>query len=354
MFIISFTPIVPRPKYTFMDQLLDLTTDKKISAVQVFHEFAEAQKKSWPLAKANYEELKLVENKQFQFEGFHIQVQFNPERIRSSAAKVDKKSIAERKCFLCNENRPHQQQALAFGDQFLILVNPYPIFKTHLTISSNTHIAQRFLGNIQPLLELSAAMEGLTVFYNGPESGASAPDHLHFQAGDSSFLPVNKEFEALKSNSGQLLYSGANTQVWAFDNYLRKMISVQTTSLSEGIGVMNMLYQKFSKLQPEKIEPMMNVLCSWAKGKWTIYMFPRKAHRPTQFFASGVEQLLISPGAVDLGGVFIISRREDFERITKEDIVDILAQVSLNDDTFAELTNVMMDNLNRKLIIDLE
>lgn len=337
-----------------MDQLLDLITDTNISAVQVLHEFAQTQKQSWPLAKANYEGLKLVEDKHFQFNGFQIKVQFNPERIRSSAAKVDKESIAERKCFLCNENRPHQQKTLAFGDQFLILLNPYPIFKTHLTISSNTHIAQRFLDNTKALLELAAAMEGFTVFYNGPESGASAPDHLHFQAGDSAFLPVNKEFEWLKSNSGQLLYSGVETQVWAFENYLRKMISVETTSLTEGLGVMDVFYQKFRELQPEKIEPMMNVLCSWVKGKWTIHLFPRKAHRPTQFFATGMNQLLISPGAVDLGGVFIIARREDFDSITKEDIVDILAQVSLNHGTFAELTKQMMNNLSRKLIVDLE
>ena len=111
-----------------MDQLLHLI-DTNNSAAQVLNEFAEAQKQSWPLAKANYEGLKLVEVKQFQFDGFQIKVQFNPERIRSSVAKVDKESIAERKCFLCNENRPPQQQALAFGDQYLILVNPYPIFK---------------------------------------------------------------------------------------------------------------------------------------------------------------------------------------------------------------------------------
>ena len=335
-----------------MDQLLDLIIDTNISAKQVLNEFAETQIQSWPLANANYEGLKLVEVKQFQFDGFQIKVQYNPERMRSSSAKVDQESIAERKCFLCNENRPHEQQAIAFGDQFLILVNPYPIFKTHLTISSNTHIAQRFINNAKSMLELAAAMVGFTILYNGPESGASAPDHLHFQAGENDFLPVNQEFEWLKINGGKLLYSGLKTQVWAFDNYLRKMISVETGDLSEGLEVMEVFCQKFSILQPEKIEPMMNVLCTFTKGKWSIHLFPRKAHRPTQFFAKGAEQLLISPGSVDLGGVFVIPRKEDFKKITTSDIIDILAQVSLNHEPFTELTMEIFNDLKWNLLLD--
>jgi len=141
-----------------MDQLLDLKYTKK-SAKQTIKEFAKSQKKSWPLAKANYEGLRSVENKEFQFDGFKIKVQFNLERILSSAAKVDSKSIAERKCFLCYENRPVEQQAIPFGGQFLILINPYPIFDTHLTITSTTHTDQRFLPNIQSMFQLSESLE---------------------------------------------------------------------------------------------------------------------------------------------------------------------------------------------------
>lgn len=327
-----------------MDQFIDLIGNEK-SAIQILSEFAEAQKQSWPLAKANYEGLKSVEVKEFQFDGFEIKVQFNPERILSSAAKVDTKSIAERICFLCNENRPPEQKAIAFGDEFLILVNPYPIFKTHLTISSNTHVAQRFITNARALLDLAAAMEGFTILYNGPESGASAPDHLHFQAGESDFMPVAKDLKWLKVHGGQVLLSGIHTQVWAFEHYLRKMISVETNSMTEGLAVMDVFYHEFRELQPDKVEPMMNVLCSWKEGKWTIHLFPRKAHRPTQFFASGSGQLLISPGSVDLGGVFVVPRSEDFDKITREDIVDILAQVSINQDIFTILTEEMKGNL---------
>lgn len=328
-----------------MAQLLDIITQTKKSSNQIFHEFVESEKLLWPLAAANYNGLKSVEEKQFQFDGFQIKVQFNPERMRSSAAKVDKQSIAARKCFLCSENRPVEQDAIAFGDDFLILVNPFPIFQTHFTITCNSHIDQRFIPNVKSMLEIAAAMEGFTVFYNGPECGASAPDHLHFQAGESSFMPIATEFEQLKSTALQL-YSVAETQVWAFDNYLRKMISVETSSLDEALRIIGIYYTHFQAMQPEKVEPMMNALCSFSDGKWTIHLFPRKLHRPRQFFAEGNDQLLISPASVDFGGVFITPRKEDFDKITEEDIENIFNQVSLNQDTFQELTEKIRQDLN--------
>ena len=238
-----------------------------------------------------------------------------------------------------------EQDAIAFGDDYLILVNPFPIFKTHFTISCNSHIDQRFIPNVQSLLELARAMEGFTVFYNGPECGASAPDHLHFQAGENGFMPIAEDFERLKPTARKL-FSGAETNVWAFDKYLRKMISVETTSLDEGLRIIGIYYSYFQAMQPEKVEPMMNVLCAYSGGKWTIHLFPRKLHRPRQFFAEGNDQLLISPASVDFGGVFITPRKEDFDRITMDDIEDMFKQVSLNQDTFQELTAKIESDLN--------
>lgn len=320
-----------------MDHFSELQYTGTKSGSQILHEFAEFQKRIWPLAEVNYEGLKSVEEKVFQFDGFQIKAQFNPERIKSSAAKVDKQSIAERKCFLCNENRPAEQQAIAFGNDFLILINPYPIFKTHFTISSNLHTDQQFLPHTKSMLLLARAMDGFTIFYNGPQAGASAPDHLHFQAGEKGFMRIDHEFHSLKKLSGRALILGQNTKVWSFNNYLRKMISVVTRSMEEAIAVLETYYKCFEQLQPEKNEPMMNVLCSWSEDEWTIHLFPRKKHRPTQYFAEGEEQLLISPGAVDMGGVFIIPRREDFDKITKEDVADILEQVSLDENHFNTL-----------------
>lgn len=327
-----------------MTQLIDLITNTNKTATQILGEFTESQLQAWPLAAANFKGLEKVEEKSFQFDGFQIRAQFNPERMRSSVAEVDKQSIAARKCFLCNENRPPEQEGISFGDDFLILVNPFPIFKNHFTISCNWHIDQRFFPNVKTLLELSAAMEGFTVFYNGPECGASAPDHLHFQAGESSFMPVTDEFERLKS-LGRILFSGEKTKVWAFDNYIRKIISVETSSMDEALKVVGLYYKHFEAMQPEKIEPMMNSLCSYSKDKWTIHLFPRKAHRPSHFYEEGEKQILISPGSVDFGGVFILPRREDFDKISKENIVDILAQVCVDQDTFLELTEKIRKNI---------
>ena len=328
-----------------MIQLLDIITNTKKTPKQILGEFTESQLLTWPLAAANFKGLEKVEEKSFQFDGFQIRAQFNPERMRSSVAEVDKQSIAARKCFLCEENRPPEQAAIAFGDDFLILVNPFPIFKNHFTISCNRHIDQRFMPNVNILLELTEAMEGFTVFYNGPECGASAPDHLHFQAGESSFMPVTDEFERLRS-SARNLFSDENTSVWAFDNYLRKMISVETNSMDEGLKVIGMYYRRFEAMQPEKIEPMMNALCSFSKDKWTIHLFPRKAHRPSHFYEEGEKQILISPGSVDFGGVFILPRREDFDKISRENIVDILAQVCVDQDAFLKLTDDIRNDLN--------
>ena len=327
-----------------MTQLLDLIQNTNKTAVQILGEFTESQILTWPLAAANFKGLEKVEERSFLFDGFLIRAQFNPERMRSSVAEVDKQSIAARECFLCSENRPPEQDGISFGDDFQILVNPFPIFKNHFTISCNRHIDQRFITNVKTWLELAKAMEGFTVFYNGPECGASAPDHLHFQAGESSFMPVTDEFERLKS-SGRILFSGEKTSVWAFDNYLRKLISVETRSMDEGLKVVDLYYKYFEAMQPEKMEPMMNALCSFSNGKWIIHLFPRKAHRPTHFYEEGEKQILISPGSVDFGGVFILPRREDFDKISKENIVDILAQVCVDQDTFHELTEKIMIDL---------
>jgi hypothetical protein len=331
-------------KNSVMAQLLNLMEDTNQPAFQVLHELVESQKLHWPLVAANFAGLEKVEVKQFQFDGFQVRVQFNPERMQSSAAKTDQQSIAARPCFLCGANRPVEQDEIAFGEQFVILVNPFPIFKLHFTISSLNHIAQRFFANAQTMLELAEAMDQFTVIYNGPECGASAPDHLHFQAGENTLLPITEEFDRLKPN-GRILYSGANTSVYAFDHYLRKMISIETSSMAEGLSVIDSYYRHFQAMQPEKVEPMMNALCTFTDAKWTIHLFPRKAHRPSQYFASGNEHILISPGSVDFGGLFITPRREDFDKFTRDDVVDILDQVCLDQDDFLELTGQIASEL---------
>lgn len=320
-----------------MVDLQNIISETGQTAEQVLTQFAEDQKQSWPLAAANYTGLASVDEKQFDFGGFVVKVQFNPERIRSSAAKVDTASIAARKCFLCDENRPAEQKVIRCGDRFQILVNPFPIFHRHFTVSSLAHTDQLFFENIAEMLQIAKNMEGFTVFYNGPECGASAPDHLHFQAGENGFMPVETEFEILKTDKNNLLSETGSTRIWAFENYLRRMISIEATGFEEAVQTIRFFTAKFHEFQPEKKEPMLNVLCYFSDAKWTVHLFPRKLHRPSQFFAEGEKQILLSPASVDFGGVFITPRKEDFDKITAADIADIFEQVTIDDAVFREL-----------------
>lgn len=313
--------------------------------MRVLNDFTESQKMKWPLAAKNFEGLERVEERSFQLGQFQIKAQFNPGRIRSSVANVDQASIAARACFLCLENRPAEQDSIGFGDDYEILINPFPIFRNHFTITSNVHTDQRFFANVSALLDLAKAMEGFTVFYNGPECGASAPDHLHFQGGESAFLPLLNEFSTTRKDNNKLIFSASDTEVWAFDNYLRKMISVVAGSKKTALEIIECYYSHFSAMQAEKPEPMMNALCNFVGRKWNVHLFPRKAHRPWQFFAEAEKQILISPGSVDFGGVFILPRREDFEKINGNDIKDIFSQVCLNQADFLELAEKIRKDL---------
>lgn len=318
-------------------------TENTASTNNFFRDFLVQQNLTWELSAANYRGLDRIEEKEFLFDGFKIKVQFNPERIRSTSAKVDQNSIAARKCFLCPENRPDEQKSLAIGNDFLLLVNPFPIFRTHFTIPSVYHTDQRILPSLGAMFDISQKMEGYSLFYNGPECGASAPDHLHFQAGENGFMPVEEEFETMKGHANTLFFDSGKLKIWVFDQYLRNMISFVTGSREEGIRAIEKVYFRFRDLQPEKPEPMVNMLCYFKDQKWHIHLFPRKLHRPEQFFQKGTEQLLISPASVDFGGVFVTPRREDFDKITAGDISDIFAQVSLDNTKFELLKNAIIN-----------
>ena len=309
---------------------------EKNSSDQILSSFLKQQVRDWSLAKENYKGLEKVEEKEFEFDGFKMKVQFNPERIRSSAAKVDQKSIENRACFLCLDNLPAEQGGIAQGDDFVILVNPFPIIPQHFTIPKVAHVDQSFLDNLQGMLSLAKDMQGYTLFYNGPKCGASAPDHMHFQAGNKGFMPVEFEYFSLKDKS-ELHLKTEEIEVRSFNHYLRKMISVESRSAIDLVKVVTNFYHAFAKMQLDEKEPMLNVICSYVDGRYIMHLFPRKLHRPTQYFAEGGEQLLISPASVDFGGVFITPRRGDFEKITADDIVDIFNQTCVDKDTFSSL-----------------
>jgi hypothetical protein len=294
----------------------------------LFHE----QVSNWELARANYEGLKSIKTRTFSFDDFNVIVQFNPARIVSSGAKVDAKTIAERRCFLCTENRPKEQRGIEAGD-YIILVNPFPIFPQHFTIPRKEHTDQRIKPYFADMLELAKSLDDYIIFYNGPRCGASAPDHMHFQAGTKDFLPLLTDYKRLKPTRGELTDEGVNYQLYRLKNYLRMVYCIESDTINSAQQVFDNLYTGWQDLsltlsQGEGTEPMMNIVCSFEEGIWYTFIFPRATFRPWQYTAEGDRQLLVSPATVEMSGIFITPIEEHFERITKEDIESILKQAS--------------------------
>jgi len=296
-----------------------------------------SQVQNWDTACVNYSDIDKVKIKDFGFDDFTIKVQFNPARIRSSAAKVDAKSIQERKCFLCPDNLPPEQEGVPFGNDYQILVNPYPIFPKHFTIPAYKHTDQLIYDRYTDMLDLAKELSDYVVFYNGPKCGASAPDHVHFQAGIKGILPIEKD---IASMNRELIYSNGGSHIYALKHYLRNGFLIVSDLKGQSVSHFNRVYSSL-EIKDGDSEPMMNILLWVAGGRYYSCVFPREKHRPTCFYAEGDDKLLISPASVDLGGLFITPREEDFEKITTQDIVQILKEVCLDDEKMRVAINKM-------------
>jgi len=300
-------------------------------------ELLHEQVSNWELARTNFAGLKTVRTKSFDFGDFEVKVQFNPARIVSSGAKVDAKTIAERKCFLCAENRPAEQNSVDAGN-YLVLVNPFPIFPEHFTIPRKEHVDQQIKPYFADMLELAKALDDYLIFYNGPRCGASAPDHMHFQAGTKDFLPLVNYYTRLKDTHAQLLVESENFQLYSFNNYLRTVYCIESTDVESAKDAFEKLYNHFTSPPTleergergtgDEIEPMLNIVCTFEDGKWFTFVLPRKTFRPWQYSAEGEQQLLVSPATVEMCGIFITPIEAHFEKITKEDVESILKQAS--------------------------
>lgn len=299
-----------------------------------------AQLSEWDLAGINYNQLKKVKTRKLDFGDFEILVQFNPERMRSSAAKVDTKSIEARPCFLCSKNRPSQQRGVTFEKDLTVLVNPFPIFTRHLTIPSEQHIDQRILQNFAKMLSLAESIPDYLIFYNGPQCGASAPDHFHFQAGNRGFLPIEADFSG--GMFTKLLAVNSGVEIWHWSDYLRAIVTLKGSDSKKLFRVFSHFYDNFFAFQPNEPEPMLNILAYSNPDAWIIHIIPRKLHRPVQFYKEGFEQILLSPASVDLGGVIITPREEDFYKISVSDVKDIFSQVCISENEIAGFFNELI------------
>ncbi|MEA4936582.1 MAG: DUF4922 domain-containing protein [Paludibacter sp.] len=289
----------------------------------------------WPLAKQNYEALNKVQVRDLDLGGCSVRIQFNPERMRSSAAKIDAKSIQERKCFLCPAHLPAEQRGIPFGKDYQILINPFPIFPMHLTVPVLDHIDQLIYDRYEDMLDLAEELESFVVFYNGPKCGASAPDHMHFQAGNKGFLPIEKDVKEVKRN---IIVSNDELQCFTLREYHRNVVIVESGNKKSVVELFNRIYAALEVKAGEK-EPMLNIVTWFENGKWTSCIFPREVHRPACFYAEGDDNILISPASVDLGGVCVFPLEKDFNKVTAADIKTVFSEICVSDENLMKILN---------------
>ena len=293
-----------------------------------------------------YDTLRTVRTRVFEFDGFQVKVQFNPGRLTSTVAKVDAASIKERKCFLCTDNLPPAQRGIPCDGEYLLLCNPFPIFPEHFTISSVHHTPQVIRGSFAALLNLARDLGSrYTVLYNGPRCGASAPDHLHFQAGNRSYLPIDGEYGALKKAHGTPLLETDRLRAYGLEQCLRRIITLESPDAGALVSAFGAVYETFQEGGTPGEEPMLNILGFYTSGEWQIHVFPRARHRPSFYFKEGEEQLLFSPAAVELGGICTTPRERDFEKVTREHIVEMYQEVCVSAERFAGITQSLRSRL---------
>ena len=322
---------------------------KKDLFPEKINKFYLEQKKTFSVFKENYYFLKNnLKTKAFDFPDFNLILQFNPKRTFSAKAKVDKNSIAKRKCFLCKENIfPDQKQLIIYKD-YVIQCNPFPIFEKHFTIVNKKHVLQAIFNNFIDLLNISEKLKDRHfVFYNGPETGASAPDHLHFQAAKVKSLPIESEYQKIKEKNGQIVFENKTIKIFAIKNYLRNFIAIEGKNKKEINEYFKIIYNSLAEVFKTKNEPKLNIICFNKKGAVTVFIFPRITHRPDFYYFTGKKQILLSPGTTDMGGLLLAVREEDFEKITRENLIDLYRQVCISDADFDNVVFLLKEKLKK-------
>ena len=300
----------------------DIMEDTSISR------FFNRQLEKWADARHRFRDLKHVETHQLSEQ---IKLQWNPARIVSTGAKIDKKTLGERPCFLCEKNRPKEQMTKQIDEQFQLLVNPFPILPVHFTIPARKHQPQAIYKNYGEMHRFLSLHSELMIFYNGPKCGASAPDHLHFQSGTSGILPLQANWQRLSRNLTDVVSLNDDEKIAV----LRDFVVPAFVIISKSEDSDETLFQRLYKSMPtrgDETEPMMNIV-AWRKGEdYISVVIPREKHRPECYFAEGDGQVLVSPGALDMSGLIITPREEDFRKLDQKKATAILQECGISED----------------------
>ena len=283
-------------------------------------ELFKRQLRVWPQLATGVEGLAQARTRQVRIDWFDIVVRHIEHRKASTTASVDRESIAKRPCFLCAANLPPEEEGLQFDKNFTIYCNPFPIVDHHLTITHKEHGSQRIANQFGSMLDLALALPGYFVVYNGPECGASAPDHMHFQAGSRVLFPIEKDTAGL---------TGVTVP-----NYARNVFLFRGRDRSALIDRMDRAIDLLAEITGKHPESMVNIAVFHERGEWVSYLFPRAKHRPQVFYTG---ELTVSPASIDLCGIFVVPLARDFDRITGDAIAAIFREVTLPDDQFQEV-----------------
>ena len=300
----------------------DIMEDSSISR------FFNRQMEKWADARHRFRDLKHVETHQLSDQ---LKVQWNPARIVSTGAKIDKKTLGDRPCFLCDKNRPKEQISKQIDERFLLLVNPFPILPVHFTIPARKHQPQSIYKNYGEMHRFLSLHSELMVFYNGPKCGASAPDHLHFQAGTSGILPLQANWQRLSRNLTDIISLNDDEKIALIHDFVVPAFVIISKSEDSDEALFQRLY-KSMPVRGDETEPMMNII-AWRKGdEYISVVIPREKHRPEAYFAEGDAQMMVSPGALDMSGLIITPREEDFRKLTEENATAILQECGVSVD----------------------
>lgn len=301
------------------------------------HKFVGDQLSRWPLACANYRALKNVRVRELDAGGLKVKLQFNPARMISSAAKLDKDAIAARKCFLCRDNRPAEQSMLKFegrkGKRYHVLVNPYPIFPDHLVIASVRHTDQSIWHRYIDMLDLARKYDGFTFFYNGPKSGASAPDHHHFQAAPKGLIPLQNDVDSLLAAGDasvlSLVESVQDASIYHYRRYTTGVFVVRSQTAKSAAKMFYRLLDCADMMEGDS-EPQFNLFTCWTGHEFRSIVIFRSRHRSHHYFSDGPDHLTMSPGCADMGGVFIVPVEDEFEKLDETLLNEMLSEVSVS------------------------
>ena len=300
----------------------DIMEDSSISR------FFNRQLEVWADARHRFRDLKHVETRQLSDQ---LKLQWNPARIVSTGAKIDKKTLGERPCFLCDKNRPKEQMSKQIDEKFHLLVNPFPILPVHFTIPARKHQPQLIYKNYGEMHRFISLHSDLIVFYNGPKCGASAPDHLHFQAGTNGILPLQTNWQRLSRNLTDIISLNDEEKISVVRDFIVPAFVIISKSAESDEALFRRLYKAMPQ-RGDETEPMMNII-SWRKGEEFIsVVIPREKHRPEAYFAEGDAQFVVSPGALDMSGLIITPREEDFRKLTEEKALSLLQECGVSEE----------------------